>query len=77
MFIATAVSLATRFAVQRKSWQRFSLAAVLGAVVLTSSMHPWLNGWGVQQPDVETIQRDLPEAVMEFPEEVFSEGRPV
>ncbi|MHC4841839.1 MAG: hypothetical protein ACYTDT_12955 [Planctomycetota bacterium] len=77
VLIATAISLATRFTIQRKSWQRFSLAAVLAIAVMTSSMHPWLNGWGVQQPEIQTIERDLPDAVMEFPEEILSEGRPV
>ncbi len=77
IFAATAISLATRFAIQRKQWQRYALAGVLGAMVLTSALHPWLNGWGVNEPEIQTIERNLPDAVMEFPEDTLSEGRPV
>lgn len=77
IFAATAISLTTRFAIQRKQWQRFALAGVVGAMVMTSSMHPWLNGWGVNEPEIKSIERDLPEAIMEFPENTLSEGKPI
>lgn len=77
IFIATAVSLATRLAIQYKAWQRFALAGVLGAMVLTGSAHPWLNGWGINEPEIHTIERNMPDAVLEFPEDTLSKGKPV